>query len=69
MLTEGSKTRTELISSILKMGISVSELDNVILPSLVQKGHICKPTGFKQYKLRDCKNCEWENSCTDKNKE
>ena len=63
-LEEGSKTRKELLKCTRKAGIKDTLIDNVVLPSLVEQGLICKPTDYKVYILKDCGMCKFRDSCT-----
>jgi len=62
-LEEGSAAHDELVEVAADAGIKKSLLSNVVLPTLLKKDLICKPTGYKVYQLRDCKICKMRDVC------
>ena len=44
---------SELANIVKTNGISVSLFNNQILPRMLREGIICKPTGYKHYKMKE----------------
>lgn len=66
-LENGLADTAELIKIVKTKGISASLLNNQILRKMLSDGIICKPTGFKYYKLKDnCVSCSFQETCLDK---
>ncbi|MDH5787883.1 MAG: hypothetical protein OEZ40_06310, partial [Candidatus Bathyarchaeota archaeon] len=68
-LEKGPADHGELEKLVREAGITASLLNNYILPGLIRKGLICKPTGYKLYRVRDCKNCQYRETCPHKENE
>jgi hypothetical protein len=66
-LEKGIAGAAELAELVKKKGISVSLLNNKILKKMLREDIICKPTGYKYYKLKkNCPNCGYFSSCTER---